>query len=401
MSDWVRVPLGEVTTHRKDSVKVDANTEYPMLGVRWYSQGVFHRETTTPKAATIYRASAGQFIYNRLFAWKGSFGLITDELDGSYVSNEFPVFDCDEQRLLPAYLNYFFAQPAIWEDIERISTGTTASRNRWNEGKFAAYLLSLPPISEQRRIVTVMSAVDAHIQALEAEVHTAHSFEQRMVSELLAGLPTTTKYGSVAMTRSGPSWGAANESKIPVEGALRVVKITNTKDDGSFDMADKTYVAGLPESTPTLNDASLVLIRTNGNRNRIGNVYRPTAEAIGCAVSAFQFISQATFTANRDFLYWALKDPAMQQQMSKAASGTTGLGNLAVRWLNAVDIPWSDDVAERSTVTVTADAIEGTVRGLTVELKTLRSLRTDLLSALLSQQITVDEAVDQFIEPAA
>lgn len=401
MSEWPLIALGEVTTQSRESVKVDRSTQYPMLGVRWYSQGAFHRETTTPKASTIYRAKGGQFIYNRLFAWKGSFTLVPPDLDGSYVSNEFPVFDCNRERLLPEYLNYYFTQPAIWEQIGRVSTGTTASRSRWNEAKFSEYEIPLPPVVQQRRIVTLVAAVDAQIAALDNELHSAREVLKRIVSQLLDHLPTTTPYGSVAVTRSGPSWSAADESKTPTSGSLRVVKITNTKDGGVVDMTDETYVTGLPDSTTKLDEASLIIIRTNGNRNRIGNVYRPDASAVGCAVSAFQFISQAINPADRDFLYWTLADPSMQQRMSEAASGTTGLGNLAVRWLNAVEIPWSDDPAERSAISSSADAAERTVIRLGDELEHLRSVRTDLLDALLSQQITVDEAVDQFIEPAA
>ncbi len=47
------------------------------------------------------------------------------------------------------------------------------------------------------------------------------------------------------------------------------------------------------------------------------------------------------------------------------------------------------------------DAMYDLLALLTDELAALRRVRADLLSALLSQEITVDEAVDQFIEPAA
>jgi hypothetical protein len=69
-----------------------------------------------------------------------------------------------------------------------------------------------------------------------------------------------------------------------------------------INVSQSVSVVGLPESTPTLNAGSLIVIRTNGNRDRIGNVYRPMDEAFGCAVSAFQFLSQATHPLDRDFL---------------------------------------------------------------------------------------------------
>lgn len=90
----------------------------------------------------------------------------------------------------------------------------------------------------------------------------------------------------------------------------------------------------------------------------------------------------------------------MQKRMSEAASGSTGLGNLAVKWLNAVEVPWVADSLERANIVFRLDAIEATMAASTAELAALRVVRADLLTALLSQEITVDEAVDKFVKAA-
>ena len=400
MTEWPVVALGELTSQSREAVRVDPSQVYPMLGVRWYAQGAFHRETVTPKAGTIYRVRPGQFIYNRLFAWKGSFGLVTEDLAGSFVSNEFPLFACDPGRLLPEYLIYVFGRPEVWSRIERVSTGTTASRNRWNEPAFNAYEVALPSLQEQRRIIAVMAVVDTEIEALEREVEVASLLMERVLAEAMQDLSSSVTYGMVATTRSGSSWAADDETKTPVDGSVKVVKITNTKSDGSLDLSDETYVLGLPDSTATLDAGSLIIIRTNGNRSRIGNVYRAAPAVYGCAVSAFQFLSRANDPADRDFLYWALREPSMQQRMSEAASGSTGLGNLAVKWLNTTDVPWSDDEAVRADVVARLDSTQATVERLAGELAALRTVRADLLTALLSQEITIEAAVDEFVKAA-
>jgi type I restriction enzyme S subunit len=33
---------------------------------------------------------AGDVIYNKLFSWKGTFGIVPPELDGMFVSDKFP-----------------------------------------------------------------------------------------------------------------------------------------------------------------------------------------------------------------------------------------------------------------------------------------------------------------------
>lgn len=260
--------------------------------------------------------------------------------------------------------------------------------------------IALPSPDEQRLIVAVMAAMDAQIEAVEREVAAAGSVLKAVLTASMDDLTARVSYGSLATTRSGPSWSASEEFKTPVDGATRVVKITNTKGDGTLDMSDETYVIRLPGSTATLDASSLIIVRTNGNRDRIGNVYRATPEVYRCAVSAFQFISRAGISPDRDFLYWALREPSMQQRMSDAASGSTGLGNLAVRWLNAVEIPWTDDGQERRAIVATLDATEFAFSALEAELRSLRTVRAGLLTALLSQEITIDAAVDQFVKAA-
>jgi type I restriction enzyme, S subunit len=85
---WKAVPVATVVHQVRRRVRVIAGHDYPLLGVRWYGGGPFHRETVTDetsKATQLFRVLEGDFIYNRLFAWKGSFGIIPPQLDGHFV----------------------------------------------------------------------------------------------------------------------------------------------------------------------------------------------------------------------------------------------------------------------------------------------------------------------------
>lgn len=208
MTEWGLTRLGDVTSQVQDLVKVVPGDEYPLLGVKLYAAGPFLREVVSSessKATRFYRVRAGQFIYNRLFAGKGSFGLVSPDLDGSYVSNEFPLFDCDRSRLLPEFLNLHFRQPHVWAGIERVSTGTTASRNRWKEVQFSDYQIPLPPLVQQRRIVDVLAAVDAQVNALQKEVESSRRATKALRFSLLEPQPhwEIVAVGDVAMTATG------------------------------------------------------------------------------------------------------------------------------------------------------------------------------------------------------
>ncbi|WP_052334455.1 restriction endonuclease subunit S [Streptomyces microflavus] len=186
--------LAEVVTQRRDAVKVSDGQEYRLLGVRWWGEGAFHRETVTretSKATTFYKVEPGQFIYNRLFAGKGSFGTVIPDFEGAYVSNEFPLFDTDTERLGVDYLNLYFQQRSVWDYVEAVSTGTTKSRNRWKEGQFLAHRIPLPPLPAQERIVRIVEVIDAQVSALGAEADALDALLRGRKEELFAHYAAT------------------------------------------------------------------------------------------------------------------------------------------------------------------------------------------------------------------
>jgi restriction endonuclease S subunit len=402
MSEWKTVTLADLVEHvderRGDQTVPLVLSVTEKRGIV-PQEAVFKKRIATEDTSNYKVLQPLDIAYNPYLLWTGAIG----QWCGSNPGVTSPVYETFRTRSEhdPRFIGLVLTGGSLTPYFDATAIGSIPRRRRTPVPVFLSAETTVPPLPAQRRIAAIMSAVDTQIAELDAEVHAARTVLDRIVSTLFGGLSATTKYGAVARTRSGPSWAAQDESKAPVDNCIRVVKITNTKSDGTLDMSDATYVVGLPESTATLTKSSLIIIRTNGNRNRIGNVYRPSSDALGCAVSAFQFISQPADPTDRDFLYWTLREPSMQKRMTEAASGTTGLGNLAVRWLNAAEIPWTDDADKRAAITTTADAAEMTVTSLAAELVSLRQVRTDLLSALLSQAITADEAIDQFTRGAA
>jgi type I restriction enzyme, S subunit len=97
--------------------------------MRLYGEGPFHREL---KAAlriakkTYFVIRAADVIYNKLFAWKGTFGVVPDELDGMFVSDKFPTYELDRSRIDEHFLRWYFRHPARWDEASRMSTGSAA-----------------------------------------------------------------------------------------------------------------------------------------------------------------------------------------------------------------------------------------------------------------------------------
>jgi type I restriction enzyme S subunit len=154
--DGERVQLRELVEQVQRRELLDPEREYSLLGVKWYAEGLFVREQKigVDIAAThLNRVENGDFIYNRLFAWKGSFALAGESESGCFVSNEFPCFRVHEDRIDPVYLLGRFSDPSMWASVlERSSGGTPTSRNRLPEERFLSIEITVPPIVEQRRL---------------------------------------------------------------------------------------------------------------------------------------------------------------------------------------------------------------------------------------------------------
>ena len=154
---WERIRIGKLVRKVNERIKTEPEKEYKMAGVRWYGEGIFHRETVRGdemSASQVTPLVDGALIYNRLFAWKASFAVVTSEFTDCYVSSEFPQFIPDAARVLSDYLYLFCTREATIRAVNIASTGSSAvSRNRFKEEEFLNFEILLPTLAEQEAIV--------------------------------------------------------------------------------------------------------------------------------------------------------------------------------------------------------------------------------------------------------
>jgi type I restriction enzyme, S subunit len=307
---WIRARVGDLVQRVSNGVNVEAGAEYKMAGVKWYGEGVFHRETVRGdeiSARYLSRVVPGALIYNRLFAWKASFAVVPRDLSESYVSNEFPQFIPDESKLLPEFLYLWCISEQTIKAVNAASTGSAAvSRNRFREEFFLDFEMMVPPLAVQHKIVALWeesrkftAASAAKIVGIEREIEASFLADLGMRTPKTASPPKVftrrwsdmERWGvmpnQLAMAGLDLSRGkfpvvegrhglaevkhgcAASPSPMPT--SLAVLKLSAVT-QGYFRPEERKYAFDVPRyrSEFDLRAGDVLMCRTNGTLGLVG-----------------------------------------------------------------------------------------------------------------------------------
>lgn len=212
MKAWPKVALGELLQDASEPVRVQQGAEYPNFGIYSFGRGLFAKPPISgmrTSAGTLYRVRAGNFIYSRLFAFEGSYGLVDDAFDGHFTSNEYPSFSLDRSRLEPCFLKAYFQFPRVWQEIAMGSKGVGSRRIRIQPDKVLAHRIPLPPVADQQAIVARLDTlaektreVEAHLDAVERD--TEHLLALRF-RDVIADAPLRPMAEVAPLVRRGVS----------------------------------------------------------------------------------------------------------------------------------------------------------------------------------------------------
>ncbi len=326
-----------------------------MAGVKWYAEGVFHRETVLGKemsAKFVTPLVPGAVIYNRLFAWKESFAVVGSEHAGLSVSSEFPQFLTDAARVTPEFLYLFCTRPKTIEMVNAASAGSAAvSRNRFKEEEFLKMDMPLPPLAEQRAIVERWRSAQAQLAAASVRVEKVSeridrdcfaaigfkiaerktppkvfaapwagfgrwsvSFNQQTLTgmNLEAGkYPLAALDSFLTLVQYGTSEKANEQGR-----GVPVLRIGNIK-DRVVSMTNLKHIELPPKTVEslTLKDGDMLIIRTSGSRDLVGTcaVFHGNDQAVFASyLIRLRFDSMR---ANPDYVCWFLNSALGRQQV--------------------------------------------------------------------------------------
>lgn len=170
-NDFVITPMRELVRLREPDVLVNSEGTYHFAGVYCFGKGVFQGQRRSGTEFAYSRLTClhtNNFVYPKLMAWEGALAVVPPECEGLVVSPEFPVFEIDQNRVLPEILDVYFRIPSIWPILSGVSTGTNVRRKRLNPSDFLAFEIPLPPMEKQQQLRSVKQRVD-RLKRIQAE----------------------------------------------------------------------------------------------------------------------------------------------------------------------------------------------------------------------------------------
>jgi type I restriction enzyme M protein len=158
--NWRRIKLQKCMKLVENPETVMADKQYPNVGIYSFGRGLFQKQPidgALTSANTLYKIHTDQFIYSRLFAFEGAYGVVPAEYNGFYVSNEYPTFDCSQDLLRPSFLATLLRSPAVWRQIAEKSKGLGDRRQRIKPEHLLDYEITLPPLQWQDHVIRLQA----------------------------------------------------------------------------------------------------------------------------------------------------------------------------------------------------------------------------------------------------
>ena len=368
-----------------------------ILGVQRSGWGFVQREPIKgrdQKFTKLMRVDEDDLVYRTITAFEAPSAVAGPDEAGLFVTPQtFPVFKIDASKLLPSYMRLLTTWPTFHDEMASRCSGTVLRRKTLSVGAFESIPILLPPLAEQRRIVDLIGSLDETIAAAEdvrSRLQAARSFALQAVF----GASESVEVGTLLSRIEG---GRSPKAKdVPPSGdEFGVLKVSSVTRLG-FD----------PTESKTVNDVSIF---ADHHRVRGGDVLitrANTAALVGqvCLVTEDHpnlFLCDKTLRlcpapgVPSAAVVAALNAPVARDQLSAAATGTSAsMKNISQIDIRRVRVAWPEYPEN-------VGRLDQQLLGTLVEndrtVNRLRTLRSNLLTALLSGEHEIPDSYDEFM----
>jgi type I restriction enzyme S subunit len=212
------------------------------------------------------------------------------------------------------------------------------------------------------------------------------------------------KFKKLIEYKSGYTWTKEQELDKPEPNSVRVLTVTNIQE--KLDLSSELYLKNVNDRSKNEKAVSKdwsIAVSSNGNRKRIGNAIFINDDRdylFASFLTAFKPKSNSGLIPEY-FFQWLISHP-VQERITSVSEGTTGLGNLDIRYLRNMDIEFPVDINEQTAIasilSKVDEAIEATENSIKAAEKVKKALMQNLLSGKLKPDGSLRKEEDFYID---
>lgn len=379
------VPLAELLVPHEDWLTADENKKYLEITVRLHGKGVCQRSAghnPVKPGARRNRIKSGQFIASKIDARNGAFGIIPAELDGGVVSQDFPVFNIVDRKIIPFFLEWVTRTPQFVSICRQSSVGTT-NRARLATEVFLQQPIYLPPLDEQRRIVEVLERAAGIRRLREDALAKARALLPALFLQTFGDPATNPKgwprlcFGDlITYSRYGPRF----HDRPYADNGARILRTSDIHFDGRvfWDAAPRISVTPQELARYALEPNTLLVTRTGAT---IGKVALFEGFSEPCIAGAYLIEFGLKRDCNPQYLLHFFRSDFGQEQIVRGGRAVAQ-PNINAPTIKALAVPLPPLALQRAFAERVA-AVRGIIAQQERSLEAARALEQSLMARLL------------------
>ena len=252
----------------------------------------------------------------------------------------------------------------------------------------------LPPISEQRRIVDVITSVDSYLEAVQKQIECVLAAKSALLEEQLEqkfDREEKVKLGDVLEISRGGSPRPIQEYLTDSHDGLNWIKIGDASNSTKYIYETKQKIKreGLVKTRQVFPGDFLL-----SNSMSFGRPYIMRTE--GCIHDGWLLLGNVSKHFDEDFLYNLLRSSLIQAEFSSQAAGS-GVKNLNIDIVSDVEITLPS-IPEQRKIAELLNSFDAQELALKDLLSKALAMRNALLTDLLSGNHEIPTSYDLFLE---
>lgn len=187
--DWKSSKFIDALKTRSNLISLEPEKKYKRIIVKRRHEGVVLRDEVSGKEILTenqYLVTVGDYVLTHKQVIHGAGGLIPKELDGAVISKEYSQF-FGTDILAINYFNLFSMTHIFKKMIILTTQGVHIEKYVFNKNEWLNFKIPIPPMSEQKKIVSIFDNLDDQINLYELKKKRLKSLKKSLMQKLPTG----------------------------------------------------------------------------------------------------------------------------------------------------------------------------------------------------------------------